>query len=146
MPLRYLLLLLALLAPQVRAEALYRVELILFRHAPPLEASQRARYDGPYPGHRTGQPRTRHSATSQARMSPRAPGSDRSRVSRARRHAWFNSALALRWQHKQRTNRPPAAVYSPTLGARRSWPARSLLQVRGDTLHKKKLRNAGRRR
>ena len=45
MPLRYLLLLLALLAPQVRAEALYRVELILFRHAPPLEASQRARYD-----------------------------------------------------------------------------------------------------
>ncbi len=45
MPLRYLVLLLTLLAPQAHAEALYRVELILFRHAPPLEASQHAPYD-----------------------------------------------------------------------------------------------------
>ncbi|MCQ4299841.1 peptidoglycan binding protein CsiV [Pseudomonas songnenensis] len=45
MPLRHLILLLALLTPPAHAEALYRVELILFRHAPPLEASQRARYD-----------------------------------------------------------------------------------------------------
>ena len=45
MPLRYLVLLLTLLAPQAHAEALYRVELILFRHAPPLEASQHAPYN-----------------------------------------------------------------------------------------------------
>lgn len=45
MPRRYLALLLLWLAPQVHAEALYRVELILFRHATPLEASQHAPYD-----------------------------------------------------------------------------------------------------
>ena len=45
MPRRYLALLLLWLAPQVHAEALYRVELILFRHATPLEASQNAPYD-----------------------------------------------------------------------------------------------------
>jgi len=45
MPRRYLALLLLWLAPQVHAEALYRVELILFRHATPLQASQHAPYD-----------------------------------------------------------------------------------------------------
>ncbi|WP_369598258.1 CsiV family protein, partial [Stutzerimonas stutzeri] len=45
MPRRYLALLLLWLAPQVHAEALYRVELILFRHATPLEASQHAPCD-----------------------------------------------------------------------------------------------------
>lgn len=45
MPRRYLALLLLWLSPQVHAEALYRVELILFRHATPLEASRHAPYD-----------------------------------------------------------------------------------------------------
>ncbi|MCF6753263.1 peptidoglycan binding protein CsiV [Pseudomonas stutzeri] len=44
-PLRRLLLLLVLCAPPACADALYRIELILFRHAEPLEASRRAPYD-----------------------------------------------------------------------------------------------------
>jgi hypothetical protein len=45
MPVRWLLLSLALCAPSAFAEALYRVDLVLFRHASPLEASKRAPYD-----------------------------------------------------------------------------------------------------
>lgn len=44
-PLRRLLLLLVLCAPPAFADALYRVELILFRHADPLFSSQRAPFD-----------------------------------------------------------------------------------------------------
>ncbi|MBK3867881.1 hypothetical protein GFL09_09290 [Pseudomonas stutzeri] len=43
--LRCLALLPMLLTPSAFADALYRVEVILFRHATPLEASQRAPYD-----------------------------------------------------------------------------------------------------
>lgn len=45
MPVRGLLVLLALVAPQAFAEALYRVEVLLFRHDTALLASQRAPSD-----------------------------------------------------------------------------------------------------